>query len=87
MAPSLLPVLIILLVVTLLSWWLERDFLSLRRDQKRALYALLLLAALGSLGTYIRQAIAWEPGADSWLVRLLILAVGGLTLWLAQKME
>ncbi len=67
MAPNLLPTLVILLVATLLSWWLERDFLPLRRGQKRALQALLLLAALGSLGTYVCQAVAWEPEADSWL--------------------
>ena len=33
------------------------------------------------------EVIAWEPRADSWLVGLLILAVGGLALWLAQRME
>ena len=87
MAPNLLPTLVILLVATLLSWWLERDFLPLRRGQKRALQALLLLAALGSLGTYVCQAVAWEPEADSWLAGLLILAVGGLALWLAQRMD
>ena len=85
MAPNLLPTLVILLVATLLSWWLERDFLPLRRGQKRALQALLLLAALGSLG--VCQAVAWEPEADSWLAGLLILAVGVLALWLAQRMD
>ena len=69
MTLNLLPTLVILLVATLLSWWLERDFLPLRRGQKRALQALLLLAALGSLGTYVCQAVAWEPEADSWLGR------------------
>ena len=85
--PLLALVIVILLVAALLSWKLERDFLPLRRDQKWALYALLLLAAYGSLGTYIYQTVAWEPGADSWLVGLLILALGGVALWLAHRME
>ena len=87
MAPNLLEVLVVLLIATLLIWLLERDFLPLRRNQKWALYALLLLAALVSLTAYVCRAVAWKPGADSWLVGLLILAVGGLALWLAQRME
>ena len=85
MGPNLPLVLVILIVTTLLSWWLERDFVFLRQDQKRALRTLLLLTALGSLTVYACQAITWEPGSDSWLVRLLILAVCGLALWLAQR--
>ncbi len=33
------------------------------------------------------KVIAWKPGADSWLVKLLTLAVGGLVLRLAQRIE
>jgi len=87
MAPNLLEVLVVLFIVTLLIWLLEQDFLPLRRDQKWTLYALLLLAALASLTAYVCRAVAWKPGADSWLAGLLILAVGSLALWLAQRME
>lgn len=87
MAPNLLEVLVVLLIAILLVWLLERDFLPLRRDQKWALYALLLLAALVSLTAYVCRAVVWKSGADLWLTGLLILAAGGLALWLAQGME
>ena len=87
MAPNLLQTLVVLGIVTLLIWLLERDFLPLRRDQKWALYALLLLAALASLTAYVCRAVAWERGTDSWLAGLFVLAVGGVALWLAQRMK
>ena len=87
MAPHLLETLAVLLIVTLLIWLLERDFLPLRRDQKWVLYALLLLAALVSLTAYVCRVIAWKSGADSWLAGLLILAVSGVALWLAQRIK
>ena len=82
---NLLPLLVMLLVATLLHRWLEQGSLPLRRDQKRVLQALLLVIVLGSAISYVGQHAAWEPGADSWLVGLLLLA-GGLALWLAQRM-
>lgn len=87
MAPNLLETLAVLLIVTLLIWLLKWDFLLLRRDQKWALYTLLLLAALVSLTAYVCRDVVWKPGADLWLAGLLILAAGGLALWLAQRME
>jgi hypothetical protein len=87
MVSNLLPLFVILLVATLLSRRLERDSLPLRRDQKRVLQALLLLAVLGSVIAYVGQLAAWKPKANSWLIGLLMLAGGGLALWLAQRME
>jgi len=87
MAPNLLEVLVVLFIVALLIWLLERDFVPLRRNQKGEIYALLLLAALVSLTVYVCKAVAWKSGTDSWLAGMLILAVGGLALWLAQRMK
>ena len=82
-----LETLVVLLIATLLVSLLERDFLLLRRDQKWALYTLLLLTALLSLAAYLCRAVAWKPRADSGPTGLLILAAGGATLWLAQRMK
>ncbi|MEA3375457.1 MAG: hypothetical protein U9R72_04590 [Chloroflexota bacterium] len=59
--------------------------LPLRRDQKWTLYALLLLAGLVTLTAYACRVFAWKRGADLWLAGLLILAVGGVALWLAHR--
>lgn len=86
MAPNPLSALVGLLVATLLNWWLEQNVLFLRWHQKRALQALLLLAAFASLTAYVSQAVAREAGTASWLVGLLLLAVGDLALRSAGRM-
>ena len=76
-----------ILVATVLHRWLEQGSLPLRRDQKRVLQALLVVIVLGSVIAYVGQPASRKPEANSWLIGLLMLAGGGLALWLAQRME